>query len=214
GIHIAMQDLDIRGAGNLLGSEQSGFITDLGYETYQKILKEAVSELKTEEFAELYEEENNNDAFVSDCVIETDMELLFPATYIESESERILLYQELDNMEREEDIAQFKAKLEDRFGRIPKQGIDLIRIVTLRRLAKLLGMEKVTLKQGKMNLYFISDKKSNYFQSDIFGKIIEFVQREPKRSALRENRGKRILTISYIDNVAMAIEILERILED
>lgn len=214
GIHIAMQDLDIRGAGNLLGSEQSGFITDLGYETYQKILKEAVSELKTEEFADLYEEENNGDSFVSDCVIETDMELLFPASYIESESERILLYQELDNMEREEDIAQFKAKLEDRFGRIPKQGIDLIRVVTLRRMAKLLGMEKVTLKQGKMNLYFISDEKSNYFQSDVFGKIIDYVQRDPKRAALRENRGKRILTIGYIDNVAMAIEILERILEN
>lgn len=213
GIHIAMQDLDIRGAGNLLGSEQSGFITDLGYETYQKILKEAVSELKTEEFSDLYEEENNrNDNFVDECIIETDMELLFPASYIENESERILLYQELDNMEREEDIAKFKLKLEDRFGRIPKQGIELIRVVTLRRLAKLLGMEKVTLKQGKMNLYFISDEKSNYFESDTFGKIIEYVQREPKRAALRENRGKRILTIGYIDSVAMGIEILERII--
>ncbi|MBR3609354.1 MAG: transcription-repair coupling factor [Bacteroidales bacterium] len=212
GIHIAMQDLDIRGAGNLLGSEQSGFITDLGYETYQKILKEAVSELKTEEFSDLYEEENNrNDNFVDECIIETDMELLFPASYIENESERILLYQELDNMEREEDIAKFKLKLEDRFGRIPKQGIELIRVVTLRRLAKHLGMEKVTLKQGKMNLYFISDEKSNYFESDTFGKIIEYVQREPKRAALRENRGKRILTIGYIDSVAMGIEILERI---
>lgn len=213
GIHIAMQDLDIRGAGNLLGSEQSGFITDLGYETYQKILKEAVTELKTEEFSDLYEEENkSNDNFVSECVIETDMELLFPASYIENESERILLYQELDNMEREEDIAKFKLKLEDRFGRIPKQGIELIRVVTLRRLAKLLGMEKVTLKQGKMNLYFISDENSNYFESDTFGKIIEYVQREPKRAALRENRGKRILTIGYIDSVAMGIEILERII--
>ena len=213
GIHIAMQDLDIRGAGNLLGSEQSGFITDLGYETYQKILKEAVSELKTEEFSDLYEEEKNrNDNFVDECVIETDMELLFPASYIENESERILLYQELDNMEREEDIAKFKLKLEDRFGRIPKQGIELISVVTLRRLAKLLGMEKVTLKQGKMNLYFISDEKSNYFESDTFGKIIEYVQREPKRAALRENRGKRILTIGYIDSVAMGIEILERII--
>ena len=215
GIHIAMQDLDIRGAGNLLGSEQSGFITDLGYETYQKILKEAVSELKTEEFSDLYEEEKNrNDNFVEECIIETDMELLFPASYIENESERILLYQELDNMEREEDITKFKLKLEDRFGRIPKQGIELISVVTLRRLAKLLGMEKVTLKQGKMNLYFISDEKSNYFESDTFGKIIEYVQREPKRAALRENRGKRILTIGYIDSVAMGIEILERILEN
>ncbi|MBP3353989.1 MAG: transcription-repair coupling factor [Bacteroidales bacterium] len=212
GIHIAMQDLDIRGAGNLLGSEQSGFITDLGYETYQKILKEAVGELKTEEFSDLYEEENNsNDNFVSECVIETDMELLFPASYIENESERILLYQELDNMEREEDISEFKAKLEDRFGRIPKQGEELIRVVSLRRLAKQLGMEKVTLKQGKMNLYFVSDEKSRYFESDTFGKIIDYVQREPKRAALRENRGKRILTIGYIDNVAMGIEILERI---
>ena len=161
----------------------------------------------------MYEEENNrNDNFVDECIIETDMELLFPASYIENESERILLYQELDNMEREEDIAKFKLKLEDRFGRIPKQGIELISVVTLRRLAKLLGMEKVTLKQGKMNLYFISDEKSNYFESDTFGKIIEYVQREPKRAALRENRGKRILTIGYIDSVAMGIEILERII--
>ncbi|MEG1575021.1 MAG: transcription-repair coupling factor, partial [Bacteroidales bacterium] len=141
GIHIAMQDLDIRGAGNLLGAEQSGFIADLGYETYQKILNEAVEELKTEEFADVYsEEEASSGKFVKECTIESDMELLFPAEYISNDSERILLYQELDNMEIESDVAAFATRLEDRFGRIPKQSRELIRIVTLRRLSKELGM--------------------------------------------------------------------------
>ncbi|MEG1998797.1 MAG: TRCF domain-containing protein, partial [Bacteroidales bacterium] len=212
GIHIAMQDLDIRGAGNLLGAEQSGFIADLGYETYQKILNEAVEELKTEEFADVYsEEEASSGKFVKECTIESDMELLFPAEYISNDSERILLYQELDNMEIESDVAAFATRLEDRFGRIPKQSRELIRIVTLRRLSKELGMERVMLKQGKMNLFFISDKKSSYFQSDIFGRIIDFVQREPRRAALRENREKRILTINYIDSVECAVEILQQI---
>ena len=212
GIQIAMQDLDIRGAGNLLGAEQSGFIADLGYETYQKILREAVTELKTGEFSDLYEEENSSaDKYVSECVIESDMELLFPPDYVSNTSERILLYQELDNIESESEVKAFTERLKDRFGRIPRQALELIRIVTLRRLAKGLGMEKVALKQGKMNLFFVSDEKSNYFQSPVFGKIIEFVQREPKRAVLRENRGKRILTIDYIDSVAAAVEVVERI---
>lgn len=214
GIHIAMQDLDIRGAGNLLGAEQSGFIADLGYETYQKILREAVDELKTEEFSDIYsEEEKESGSYVRECTIESDMELLFPSEYISNESERILLYQELDNMERESDVKAFAARLEDRFGRIPAQGRELIRIVTLRRLAKELGMERVMLKQGKMNLFFISDEKSSYFESDTFGKIIDFVQREPRRASLRENRGKRILSVDYIDSVECAVEMLQRIKE-
>ncbi len=149
GIHIAMQDLDIRGAGNMLGAEQSGFIADLGYETYQKILQEAVTELKQDEFSELYREVEAEEVqpgkehfYVTDTIIESDLELLFPNEYIPNDSERISLYRELDNMEEETEIQAFVSRLEDRFGRIPQQGKELIRIVRLRRLAKLLGMEK------------------------------------------------------------------------
>jgi len=150
GIHIAMQDLDIRGAGNMLGAEQSGFIADLGYETYQKILGEAVQELKTDEFAELYAEELkpgdekiSGQYFVDECIVESDMELLFPNEYIPSSSERMLLYRELDNMNDETEVLEFQHRLEDRFGKIPPEGMELMRIVRLRRLAKMLGVEKV-----------------------------------------------------------------------
>ena len=160
GIHIAMQDLDIRGAGNLLGAEQSGFIADLGYETYQKILKEAVTELRTEEFAELDKadriDEQEQD-FVADCVIESDMELLLPADYVPTESERISLYQELDGIEREIDLKAFSDRLTDRFGTIPAVTAELLRIPRLRRLARRLGIEKVSLKQGKMYTYFVDE---------------------------------------------------------
>ena len=156
GIHIAMQDLDIRGAGNLLGAEQSGFIADLGYETYQKILKEAVLEIRNEEFPDVLDgKEEEEKEYVSDCTIESDMELLFPADYVPTDSERIALYQELDNIERELDLQAFKAKLLDRFGKIPHEAAELLRIPRLRRLARQLGIEKVNLKTGKMFIYFV-----------------------------------------------------------
>ena len=155
GIHIAMQDLDIRGAGNMLGAEQSGFIADLGYETYQKILEEAVDELKAEEFADLYSNatENRPDTgseYVRETYIESDLELMFPPTYIPNDSERVSLYRELDKMEEERDILAFTERLKDRFGKVPKEGKELIRVVRLRRMAKTLGMEKVILKKGQM----------------------------------------------------------------
>ncbi|MCP9611212.1 transcription-repair coupling factor [Coprobacter tertius] len=217
GIHIAMQDLDIRGAGNLLGAEQSGFIADLGYETYQKVLKEAVEELKNDEFKELYNQESRHDSegnetFVTDCVIESDLELLFPNDYIPNVSERISLYQELDNMERETDIANFSSRLEDRFGRIPEEGKELIRIVRLRQLAKQLGMEKVVLKQGRMILFFVSDNHTRYFQSPAFGKVLNYLQTNPKRCQLRELKGKRSLAIAHIGTVETAVAILQEIL--
>lgn len=150
GIHVAMQDLDIRGAGNMLGAEQSGFIADLGYETYQKILAEAVKELKEDEFADLYaeelqaagEEKISGENFVDECQVESDLELLFPNEYIPSSSERMLLYRELDGLELDKDLLAFKARLEDRFGKVPPEGLELLRIVPLRRLAKRLGVEK------------------------------------------------------------------------
>lgn len=214
GIHIAMQDLDIRGAGNLLGAEQSGFIADLGYETYQKILKEAVDELKKDEFNDLYRKDDDelqdpDITFVTDCTIESDMELLFPNDYIPSVSERISLYQELDNMERETDIKQFSAKLEDRFGKIPEEGKELIRIVSLRRLAKQLGLEKVVMKQERMNLFFVTDQSSRYFESAAFGKILHYLQKHPRQCELRELRGKRSLSVAHIKTVESAVAILQ-----
>lgn len=216
GIHIAMQDLDIRGAGNLLGAEQSGFIADLGYETYQKILKEAVTELKNDEFSELYRNENDEKeempGYVAECIVESDLELLFPSDYIPNDSERISLYQQLDEMERETDIKKFVEQLEDRFGRIPHQVRELVRIVTLRRLGKQLGLEKIALKQNKMYLYFISDEKSNYFQSSQFGKILFYLQHHARTCKLRDIKGKRSMSIDRVETVETAISTLQEIL--
>lgn len=212
GIHIAMQDLDIRGAGNLLGAEQSGFIADLGYETYQKILKEAVLELKTEEFAEEFAEEDNDDkAYASDCVVESDLEILFPATFVPQESERILLYQELDNMEREEDVQAFCKRIKDRFGDIPEEAKELIKVVSLRRIARTLGIEKIALKQGTMRLYFVSGDNIAYYQSAAFGRILQYLQNNFRRCKLQENNNKRLALISNVKSVHEALEILKTI---
>ena len=214
GIHIAMQDLDIRGAGNLLGAEQSGFIADLGYETYQKILKEAVLELKTEEFSETFADEQQDDkSYASDCTIESDLEILFPATFVPQESERILLYQELDNMERQEDVEAFCKRIEDRFGKIPHEAMELILVVTLRRIARTLGIEKIVLKQGKMHLYFVSGDNIAYYQSPAFGRILHFLQDNPRRCQLRDNNGKRSMLVANVPAVHDAVDILKRITE-
>lgn len=219
GIHIAMQDLDIRGAGNMLGAEQSGFIADLGYETYQKILSEAVTELKNEEFADLYaeeikagEEKISGEEFVDECTVESDLELLFPNEYIPSSSERMMLYRELDKLELDRDVEAFKARLVDRFGKIPPEGEELIRIVPLRRLAKRLGIEKVILKAGRMTLYFVSNLESPYYQSMAFGKIIDYMSKYPRNCNLREQNGKRSMVIKEIGDVVSAVRILQEII--
>lgn len=218
GIHIAMQDLDIRGAGNMLGAEQSGFIADLGYETYQKILTEAVNELKNEEFADLYrdtvDEKNklSGNDFVTDVTIESDLELLFPASYIPNDSERITIYRELDNIENESDLAQFKIRLEDRFGKIPQESLDLIRVVNLRRTAKSLGLEKVVLKNGAMNLFLVSNIESPYYQSAAFDKLLTYIQKHPRICELKEKNNKRSITIKNIPNVETACYILGEIM--
>jgi len=216
GIHIALQDLDIRGAGNMLGAEQSGFIADLGYETYQKILNEAVLELKNEEFSDLYRDENDVDSgenYVNDTNVESDLELLFPASYIPNESERILLYKELDGMEEENDIEQFRLKLQDRFGKIPQRGEELIQIVRLRRLAKKLGIEKISLKTGKMTIFLVSKSDSAYYQSEAFDKLLKFVQKNYKRTQLKETHSRRSLTVAEINSVEKAVRVLEEIME-
>lgn len=216
GIHIAMQDLDIRGAGNMLGAEQSGFIADLGYETYQKILTEAVNELKNDEFADLYHEAEDGEKitgenFVEEVLVESDLELLFPATYIPNDSERISLYRELDNMENELDIRDFVYRLEDRFGKIPEVGRELIRVVRLRRLAKSLGMEKIILKNGRMSIFLISNNESLYYESQAFDKLIAYVQKYPRKCEFKENKGKRSVLIKQVENVETACSILEEI---
>lgn len=218
GIHIAMQDLDIRGAGNMLGAEQSGFIADLGYETYQKILAEAVTELKNDEFSELYADEVkagdevlSGEGFVDECTVESDLELLFPNEYIPSSSERMLLYRELDKLELDKDVEDFKARLKDRFGTIPPEGEELIRIVPLRRIAKRLGIEKIFLKSGRMTLFFVSNPDSPYYQSEAFGKIIGYMSRYPRQCNLREQNGKRSMIIKDIKDVQSAVRELQEI---
>jgi transcription-repair coupling factor (superfamily II helicase) len=216
GIHIAMQDLDIRGAGNLLGAEQSGFIADLGYETYQKILKEAVTELRTEEFSDTLTADtdagNGSDTdYVADCVIESDLELLLPAWYVPQESERIALYRELDNMEREMDIQEFRSRLIDRFGQIPPETAELMRVPRLRRLARQLGIEKVSLKQGVMYIYFVDDSNRAYYQSAMFGRLITYLQQNPTRVHIREKNGRRSFSIDNVKNVETAVAILTEI---
>lgn len=216
GIHIAMQDLDIRGAGNMLGAEQSGFIADLGYETYQKILEEAVDELKSDEFADLYADtdEGKRDTgseYVRETYIESDLELMFPPTYIPNDSERISLYRELDNMEEERDILAFTERLKDRFGKIPKEGKELIRIVRLRRMAKKLGMEKLVLKKGQMSIFLIANPDSPYYQSEAFDKLLAFIQKHPRECNLREQNGKRSILIKNIDTVEAACSLVQEI---
>lgn len=218
GIHIAMQDLDIRGAGNMLGAEQSGFIADLGYETYQKILNEAVRELKTDEFADLYaeelqegEEKISGQNFVDECNVESDLELLFPNEYIPSSSERMLLYRELDNMETDEDVLNFQHRMEDRFGKIPKEGLELMRIVSLRRFAKKLGIERVYLKAGRMTLFFVSNSESPYYQSEAFGKVISYLQKYSRSCQLRDQDGRRSMVIKDVTTVETAVGILSEV---
>ena len=214
GIHIAMQDLDIRGAGNLLGAEQSGFIADLGYETYQKILGEAVHELKTNEFADLLMgdvaegEKISGDGFVEECAMESDLELLFPNEYIPTSSERMLVYRELDSLETDEEVAKFRTRLTDRFGPVPPMGEELLRVVPLRRIGKQLGIEKILLKGGQMALYFVSNLESPYYDSAAFGRVMNYTAMTPYECRFRELSGKRSLLIKGIDTVESALGVL------
>ena len=213
GIHIAMQDLDIRGAGNLLGAEQSGFIADLGYETYQKVLKEAVSEIRNQEFADLETAATDADEkeYANDCVIESDLELLLPADYVPQESERIALYRELDDIERETDLQAFRSRLIDRFGKIPSVTAELLRVPRLRRLARQLGIEKVSLKQEQMYLYFVDESNKAYYQSPMFGRLLSYVQANPSRCHIRQRGERRSFSIDHVPNVETAVDILNTI---
>ncbi len=233
GINIAMQDLDIRGAGNLLGSEQSGFISDLGYETYQKILQQAMAELKNEEpeFSQVEPQRGQSHdhasaapgtnqviqgPFVDDCALESDIEMYFPDQYVPSDSERMLLYRELDNLANRNDLnaalEAYRSRLKDRFGAIPDVAEELIRVVPLRVYGKQLGIEKILLKQQKMYLYFVSNPNSPYYQSDAFGKVLHYMTQNVRRCNLRETNGKRSMVVSDIPSVEAALTICRNVL--
>ena len=226
GIHIAMQDLDIRGAGNLLGAEQSGFIADLGYETYVKILQQAVVEIHNEKPAHkgtvpavrssrstegLSPNSSNSFDFVSDCSLESDLEMYFPDQYVPSDSERMLLYRELDGLQTDDQLAAYRTRLIDRFGKVPHVGEELMQVVPLRRYGKALGCEKIVLKQDKMTMFFVSSATSPFYQSEAFDRILQFVAQNPRRCQFREVNGKRSMMINDIFTVEEAVLLLKQI---
>ncbi|MEL7587281.1 MAG: transcription-repair coupling factor [Prolixibacteraceae bacterium] len=218
GFNIAMRDLDIRGAGNLLGAEQSGFIADIGFETYHRILNEAIQELKQDEYQELFQEEKEDagkaflqQTFIQDCQIETDMELLFPDQYIQSVSERMLLYRELDSLSSEESLHQFELGLNDRFGPLPASSRELLEIVRLRWIAIAFGIERIILKNKKMICYFIPDQKSLFYQSPAFTTILSYVQKNAGKCRMKEKEGKLSLRFDPVETVAGAKSILTEI---
>ena len=214
GFNIAMKDLEIRGAGDLLGGEQSGFINDMGFETYQKILNETITELKQNEFKDLYSDEKPED-YVREVSIDTDFELLFPDSYIKSVNERLQLYSELNKIFNVSQLSNFEIMLEDRFGNIPYQVEDLLMTVKIKWAAIELGFEKLVMKKGIMKAYFIKDKNSNYFKSSIFTSILNFVSLNSQNCNLKEkstlNGSKLVLTIKKIENIDKALLFLENI---
>ena len=234
GINIAMQDLDIRGAGNLLGAEQSGFISDLGYETYQKILNEAMTELKNEtptpapsraggetktsqgqsNFSEpinLTSRTGEAWGWVADCTLESDLEMYFPDQYVPNDSERMLLYRELDNIKDDNELEAYHKRMLDRFGVMPTAAEELLHVVPLRRLGKQLGCEKIMLKQGRMFLYFVSNDSSPFYQSPIFGQVIDFATQNVRRCTFRDQNGKRSMVIADVPSVEEAVKLLQQI---
>jgi transcription-repair coupling factor (superfamily II helicase) len=214
GFKVAMRDLDIRGAGNLLGSEQSGFITDMGFEMYHKILDEAVAELKEQEFKDLFEttEIENARQLIQDCTVETDLEILIPQEYISDISERLSTYNTLDNIKNQEQLRVCVSSLEDRFGPLPESLGNLIESVRLRWQAISLGFERLMLKNNSMKCY-ISSKDERYFQSDRFGGIVSYVQRNPRKSRMKEQKDRLIIIIDEVSTVQDAYAILQEMLE-
>jgi len=217
GFSIAMRDMDIRGAGNMLGAEQSGFISNIGYEMYQKILDEAIEELREEmgeQEIKTEQQATNNEqrTFVKDCNVDTDLEILIPETYVNNITERLTLYRELDESKTEEVLQKFQTNMVDRFGKIPDQTLELINTVRLRWLAMQIGFEKLILKNGKMVCHFVSNQKSAYYQTELFSKTIQFVQKNSKSSSVKELNNKLTLTFDRIKSITEAIELSKKIL--
>jgi transcription-repair coupling factor (superfamily II helicase) len=234
GFSIAMQDLDIRGAGNMLGAEQSGFISEIGFETYQRILNEAMLELRDEEFPDLFNDEKSEDnteesvnenlkanpkilptrklEFVSDCQVDTDLELLFPDTYISNVSERVRLYRELDNTDNEESLLNFEKQLTDRFGPLPEPTLELLNVVRLRWKAKELGFEKIMIKGSKLFIYFITNQNSAYYHSPVFDKILKFIQHKPNVFQMKEAKDKLSMTVDNVTSISKAIKLMDTLI--
>ncbi|MDY6122867.1 MAG: transcription-repair coupling factor [Porphyromonas sp.] len=217
GIRIALQDLDIRGAGNALGAEQSGFVADLGYEAYQKVFDEALTELKVDEFSDFFGTDDRGDklqtaeAYVTETQVETNLQLYFAADYIPQDGERILLYRELDSLNTDEELAAFEQKLIDRFGPIPDEGKQLISVPRLRRIGRRLGIEKIVLAQGKMSLHLIANEASPYYSSPAFAKLLAYATLHNRKVEFKQNRQRRILSIRGILTVDNAIDKLREI---
>lgn len=214
GFNIAMRDLEIRGAGDILGAEQSGFISDIGFDMYQKILNEAVKELKETEFKDLYKEENSDSLFVDDCQIDTDMEILIPDNYINSISERLQLYKDFNNLQNEEELANYEKEIIDRFGPIPPPVEKLLQSIKLRWLARDLGFEKLVLKSNKMIAYFIADPQSSFFESDDFKRILNFIQHKPTACQMKERNNKLSLVFDKVKEIDIALAHLLSIKEN
>ena len=205
GFNIAMRDLEIRGAGDILGAEQSGFISDIGFEMYQRILAEAVKELKESEFKDIYIKNTSDSFFVDECQIDTDMEILIPDHYVNSISERLQLYKDLNTIENEDELNIFTEQITDRFGKIPSEVEKLLQTIRLRWIAKDLGFEKIILKANKMIAYFVANSKSSFFQSEQFGVILKFIQLNPKACQMKEKNNKLSLIFEKISTVEMAL---------
>ena len=215
GFNIAMKDLDIRGAGNMLGGEQSGFIADIGFDMYQKILNEAIEELRESEFKELFSDRNSDSLteFVKDCVLETDLEIRIPDDYVNNVAERLSLYQDMDNIKGQEELDRFVKELEDRFGPIPEKVNELMRSFKLRWLAQELGIEKLVLKSNKMIGYFITNPKSEYYQSPTFTKVLDYMQKNPKVAKLSEKNDRLRIIYDDVQTLTVAYEHINRILK-
>jgi len=213
GFNIAMRDMDIRGAGNLLGGEQSGFISDIGFQMYQKILDEALSELKEEEYKDLYKNENDDadKEYVKECQIDTDLEVMFPSSYINNTAERLSLYKTLDSFENEDQLTTFILQLEDRFGKLPRQVSDLMEIIRMRWIAKKIGIERLILRSGLMKIYFVANQNSKFYESKEFLSILNYIQQNPKKCLMKEIKGKLSLNFPDVSTLENALSILNDI---
>ncbi|MBR1517479.1 MAG: transcription-repair coupling factor [Bacteroidales bacterium] len=209
GFNIAMRDLDIRGAGNILGAEQSGFISDIGYDMYHKILNEAIEELKETDFRELFQAEVERDkSYAKECLIETDLEVMLPDDYVTNGTERLVLYKELNGLSSEEELAGFRSRLIDRFGPIPQPTEELIRTITLRRMAKEFGIERIVLKMNRMVCYFVANQDNPFYKSANFMRLINYVQTHPRIARLKEDGPRLSLTFQPVDNIDEAVRLM------
>jgi transcription-repair coupling factor (superfamily II helicase) len=213
GFNIAMKDLDIRGAGNMLGGEQSGFISEIGFEMYQKILNEAIEELRENEFKELFDERTTDSMlqFVKDCNMETDLEVRIPDDYVNNVAERLSLYQEMDNLQDEESLEKFANTLIDRFGPLPRQVKELVLSFKLRWLAEELGIERLVIKSGKMVGYFLANPQSPYFETEAFQTLLQNALKLGDKCRLAEQNGRLRIVFTGIGHIRDAYEQLQRL---